>query len=109
MSEDPQRALRVKAAFETMYWIERQEGSGVIANISYSGALLEDASLRLDPGTKVRLRVMVEPERKVELAGVVVRHVATGFAVAFAESGSDAAHRLVDEIRASSPSRNQND
>jgi hypothetical protein len=92
-----------------MYWLERQEGGGVVANISSSGVLLEDTSLRLDPGTKVRLSVLVEPEKKVDLVGVVARHVATGFAVAFAPSSRDTAHQLVDEIVASSPSRNQKD
>jgi len=107
LSEDSQRAPRIEAVFETMYWVERQEGDGVVANISSSGALLENTSLRLDRGTKVRLSLLVEPEKRVELTGVVARHVATGFAVAFAPSSSGAVRHLMNEIVAGSPSRNQ--
>ena len=82
------------------------EGIGVLANISYCGALVEDSSIKPSVGSKVRVYVFVEPVDPIapaspyELVGRVVRHSSSGFAIDY-EDDDPEVHRLVDETAAS--------
>ena len=81
---------------------ERMEGIATLANISYSGALLEDTILRPRIGTHIDLCAYFKAlsASKVathfELAGVVTRHSSTGFAVKFEDNHNPAVRRMVD-------------
>jgi hypothetical protein len=79
-----------------------EEGIGVLSNISYSGALIEDTSVRPTVGTRVRVYVFVEssdpiaPASPYELVGRVVRHSRSGFAIEY-EDPDPEVRELVDE------------
>jgi hypothetical protein len=93
-SSDKRRGSRIRTRFETAYSVGREEGTGILANISYSGALLMETSLQARLGSKVRVRVvMSEP---FEVAGKVVRHVEGGFAIEYADVSPEL-RRLIDD------------
>ena len=91
------RASRVRTRFETAYSAGREEGTGILANISYSGALLTDTSLQPRIGSQVRVYVLLsEP---FDVVGKVVRHVEGGFAVEYAAVSQELG-RLIDNAAA---------
>lgn len=90
---------RFKAEFETLFSTERQEGAGVVADISYRGVRIDEASLQPKVGAALRIYVFLQPVNPVELRGTVIRHTDAGFALAFDEE-SDAIRRLVDDLSA---------
>ena len=99
--EDPndhsKRAIRIETRFETLYSAGREEGSGMLVNLSYSGALLESTSLSPKVGSDVRIHVFYQREAPVEAIGRVVRHAGSGFAIEFAEP-DPMVRKLVDAI-----------
>jgi len=102
MPEDANRKrrdLRFKTRFETLYSSDRQEGAGVLSDISYSGTLVTESSLRPCVGCLLRLYVFLQPVSPVELTGEVVRHTEDGFAVKF-KSEDPEVRQLVDDIGA---------
>lgn len=90
---------RFRAAFDALCSSGREEGVGVLADISYSGARLENATLRPEPGTKVRLYVFVQPVSPFELCGEVVRSDASSFAIRY-HLESPEVRQLVDDVAA---------
>jgi hypothetical protein len=96
---DKRRGLRIKTRFETLYSKDRQQGVGVLADISYSGLLIEGASILPKVGSKVRLYVFVQPVSPYELIGQVVRTMPDGFAVEYTESTPEI-RALVDDLAA---------
>ncbi len=106
MHENKRGEGRVRTQFETLYSAGRTEGAGIIADISYSGALISEASLRPDIGDKLRLYVFVQPVSPFELIGSVVRYTEDGFAIEYEVSDPDVC-RLVDDAAAivNAPSR----
>lgn len=76
------------------YWGDDLKGGGTIANISTSGALIEPASQRVSPGTRLGMLVRYFPEGaehcSVELSSEVVRTTDGGFAVTFRDLGPEA-------------------
>jgi hypothetical protein len=99
---EKRRADRVSTALNAHYSSGPEDGIGVLANISYSGALIEDSSVRPTVGTNVRIYVFTEPEDPIapaspyELVGRVVRHSSSGFAIEYEDADSEA-RQLVDE------------
>ncbi len=79
----PRHEIRAPVA----YWGANLEGGGTIANISYSGALIEPASRSAVPGTSLRLFVSGMEFTSVEVASEVVRTTPSGFAVCFVDLG----------------------
>jgi hypothetical protein len=71
----------------------------VLAEISYEGVRLEESSIRPEIGTRVVLYIFVRPVQPFELAGRVVRHTETGFALAI-DPPSLEVRRLVDDVAA---------
>ena len=96
---DKRRNPRFRTRFDALYSLGREEGSGVLVDLSYSGARLENATLAPEPGTKVRLYVFVQPIQPFELIGHVVRHAEGGFAVEVDVLDAEV-QRLVDDVRA---------
>lgn len=100
------RGDRVSTALNAHYSSGPEDGIGVLANISYSGALIEGSSVQPAVGTKVRIYVFTEPVDPIapaspyELLGRVVRHSSSGFAIEYEESDPEVC-LLVDEAAAS--------
>jgi len=96
---DRRRSPRFRARFDVLLSTGRQEGAGLLSEISYSGARLDETSFRPEPGTRVALYVFVQPVAPFELRGVVVRHTETGFAVDYDLFDAEI-RRLVDDVAA---------
>jgi hypothetical protein len=100
------RANRVPIRLETYYSYERVEGAGVVANISYSGALIEKTPKQPKVGTPIILYIRLHPptafeaQSPFELVGRVVRHSPAGFAVQYAEGVDLSLRRMVDDAAA---------
>lgn len=90
---------RVTTRFESLISSGRTEGTGVLADISYTGALVEDSTFMPELGKTMRLYVFVQPVAPFEVIGTVVRHTETGFAIEY-EQLSDEVRRLVDDASA---------
>ena len=90
---------RFRARFDTLCSAGRSEGVGVLTDLSYSGARLEETSLKPPVGSNVRLFVFVQPVSPFELVGRVVRHSDTGFAIEYTVENEDV-RRLVDDVAA---------
>ncbi len=103
---EKRRHVRFTTALNAHSSSGRGEGIGVLANISYCGALVEDASIKPSVGSKVRVYVFVEPVDPIapaspyELVGRVVRHSSSGFAIEYDDADPEV-HQLVDEAAAS--------
>ena len=90
---------RVQTRFESLYSAGRSEGTGTLADISYSGAMIVGASIKPDIGKPLRVYVFVQPVAPFELVGTVVRHTEEGFAIEYPTLGEDA-RRFVDDAAA---------
>jgi hypothetical protein len=90
---------RFRTRFDALYSDCKTEGAGVLADISYSGARIENASVRPEVGTCVRFYIFVQPVLPFELIGHVVRVTADGFAIQYDVSDSEV-RRLVDDVAA---------
>jgi hypothetical protein len=96
------RGVRVSTALNAHYSSGPEDGIGVLANISYSGALIEGSSVQPSVGSKVRIYVFTEPVDPIapaspyELVGRVVRHSSSGFAIEY-EDADPEVNQLVDE------------
>jgi hypothetical protein len=76
----PRLRLQSRASFHT----EEVEGWGTLHDFSSSGARIDEASSRLKPGERVRLRFTPRTDcLPVEVWAEVVRETETGFAVSF--------------------------
>ncbi len=93
------RGGRVPTQFESLYSAGRSEGTGTLADISYSGALIEGASMKPEIGKDLRIYVFVQPVAPFELVGTVVRHTEAGFAIEY-PAVSDEVRRFVDDAAA---------
>jgi hypothetical protein len=100
------RGDRFSIPLEVYCSFERVEGTATLANISYTGALVEDSSIRPEIGTRIKLYVYLKPPRAFEaetpfeLTGVVSRHSSDGFAVKFEDSRDPDLRRMVDDAAA---------
>jgi len=96
-SVEKRRASRVRTRFETPYSAGREEGTGILANISCSGALLTETSLQPRIGSQVRVYVLLSEPFGV--VGKVIRHVEYGFAIEYAAVSPKLSH-LIDDATA---------
>ena len=90
---------RFRTRFDTLCSSGREEGAGVLADISYAGARLEDASFSPEVGAKVTLYVFVQPVSPFQLQGKVVHRSEGSFAIEYLAE-SDEIRRLVDDVAA---------
>jgi hypothetical protein len=94
------RGTRIKTAFKSIYSAAREEGSATLAEISYSGARLQNTGLRPAPDTRVSVYVWLPNQSEpFELVGRVVRHTEDGFAIEYEDPGQNTCH-LVDAASA---------
>jgi hypothetical protein len=99
---EKRRDDRFPIALNAHYSAGPEDGIGVLSNISYSGALIEDSSVQPTVGARVRVYVFVEsadpiaPASPYELVGRVVRHSSSGFAIEYEDPDPDV-RELVDD------------
>ncbi len=91
---------RVQTRFESLYSAGRGEGTGTLADISYSGAMIEESSLQPEVGRELRLYVFVQPVAPFELIGKVVRVTEHGFAIEYEKIEDPEIRRFVDDAAA---------
>ncbi len=98
---------RVPISLKAYYSFGRVDGVGVLADVSYSGALVEDISTRPpEIGTPIVLCVYLKSPRGFEevtpfkLTGHVVRHSSNGFAVEFEDNHDPDVRRMIDDAAA---------
>ena len=101
---DRRRDSRISIRVDAHYSFGRVVEVGLIANISYSGALIESTTMRPEIGTPVVLYVDLKPPSAFEatipfeLAGQVVRHSPTGFAIEYRDRLDPDLRRIVDAV-----------
>ncbi len=93
------RHPRFRTRFDTLCSSGREEGAGVLCDISYAGARLEEASFRPEIGSKVTLYVFIQPVSPFQLQGTVVHRNDSGFAIEYLAE-SEEVRRLVDDVAA---------
>ncbi|MCP4007802.1 MAG: PilZ domain-containing protein [bacterium] len=92
--EDKRKKPRIGVRFRTQYDVKRSVGSGLVMDISETGALIEGADPMLIPGGRVRLKFsFYDDSLPVEVGAIVVRTTENGFGVKF--SGLDQRHRAL--------------
>ncbi len=96
---DRRRSDRFQTRFDVLLSADDREGAGVLAEISYAGARLEQVSQLPAVGEKIRLYVFVQPVAPFELEAHVTRHTESGFAVTF-ELFDEEIRNLVDDVSA---------
>lgn len=90
---------RFGTRFDVLCSSGEQEGSGTLVNLSRSGARLDCVTHMPEIGSKVRLYVFIQPVCPFELAGEVVRHEGTTFAIRYNNIDPEVG-RLVDDVAA---------
>ncbi len=92
------RSPRIRTWFETHFSSQRQEGEGVLADVSYTGARVEDTGIQPSIGALAILYVCLPDDAKpFQLEGRVTRHTDAGFAIEYARPDHDM-RRGVDRI-----------
>ncbi len=100
MDRDRRRSPRFKSRFDALYAAGKEEGAGILAEISYCGARLGGTNILPCIGTKVTLYVFVQPVAPFELTGWVSRHIGEdGFALDY-DLFDDQIRSLVDDVAA---------
>ncbi len=100
------RDNRIPMPLEVHYYFDGIEGFGELANISYSGALIDDTSMQPKIGTPAVLYVYLKPPGAFEAAtpfvvtSVISRHSSDGFAVKFEDNHDPDLRRMVDDAAA---------
>ena len=97
---------RISIRLEAFYSFGRVEDHGMLADISYSGALIEGTTMQPEIGTRIVLYVHLNPPSAFEatppfeLTGHVVRHHSTGFAIEYEDNHDPDLRRMVDDAAA---------
>ncbi len=97
---------RISIRLEAFYSFGRVEDNGMLADISYSGALIEGTTMQPEIGTRVVLNVYLKPPSAFEaatpfqLTGHVVRHSSTGFAIEYEDNLDPDLRGMVDDAAA---------
>ena len=96
---DRRRSPRFRTRFESIISSSSTEAAGLLDEISYAGARIEESSFKPPVGSKLTLHIFVQPVAPFELQGQVARHTETGFAVIY-ELFDPEIRRLVDDVAA---------
>ena len=100
------RGYRISIRLEVTGTSGRFEVVGVLTNISYSGALIEETSMQPEIRTSCVLHVYLKPPdafkvaSPFELTGRIIRHSSTGFAIEFTDRSDPDVRRMVDDAAA---------
>jgi hypothetical protein len=103
---DKRRDDRISIRLEAFYSFGRVEDNGMLADISYSGALIEGTTMKPEIGTRVSLYVYLKPPSAFEatapfeLTGVISRHSSDGFAIEYEDNHGPDLRRMVDDAAA---------
>jgi hypothetical protein len=93
------RHLRLKIRFDTLYSAGPNEGAGVLTEISYTGARIEEVMNPPKEGTLVRIYIFIQPVAPFEVAGHVARVDENSFAIHY-DNFDDDVRRLVEDVSA---------
>ncbi len=86
MPSDKPVAARYELSGPVEFRCDDQVGTGTVWNFSASGALVERASIVVERGSSLRMRLSYYPGSfEIEVPSEVVRTTPTGFAVRFTE------------------------
>jgi hypothetical protein len=86
-AEDNLPARRFRLKIPITYTADGRSGRATIVNISSTGALVRQATVKPKPGALIKMSYSCDGERnQTTLLGEVVRHAGTGFAVQFDDS-----------------------
>lgn len=96
-TRDRRRSGRILTRFEALLSSGREEGVGVLADISLCGAAFADTNLAPPLGTVVRAYVFVNPVQPFEIIGRVVRRQDDGFALEY-EKLEPEVRQLVEDV-----------
>ena len=96
---DRRRDGRIRTRFESAFSEGRREGTGVLADISHSGARIRDVSFKPEIGKTVCIYVCVKRVSPFEVWGIVARHTDDGFAIEYPTVDAEV-RRLVDDAAA---------
>ncbi|MCP4038900.1 MAG: PilZ domain-containing protein [bacterium] len=96
---DKRRSPRFRTRFDALVSSEDNEGAGILTEISYAGARLENVDKVPALGTKVTLYVFIQPVAPFQLRGNVTRVGDAFFAMAW-EPFDEEMQRLVDDVGA---------
>ena len=97
------RGYRIAIRLEVYDSEDLIEVVGVLANISYSGALIEGTSMQPEISTHIVLYLFLKPPgafkavSPFKLTGHVIRHSSTGFAIEFDEKFDPHVRRMLDD------------
>ena len=80
---DRRNSPRVSARVDALIYWEGRESAGVLGDLSYSGAVVEDCALRPPTGAKVRVYLYLPGEPTLELEAEVSRHTESGLALRY--------------------------
>jgi hypothetical protein len=100
------RDYRISIRLEACFSEDLYEVIGTLANISYSGALIEDTSMQPEIGTPCVLYLVLTPPDAFQavppfkLTGHVTRHSSTGFAIEYEPNFNPDVRRMVDDAAA---------
>ncbi len=103
---EQRRGFRISIRLEVIGTSGRFEVVGVLTNISYSGALIEETSMQPEIRTHCVLHVYLKPPdafkvaSPFELTGRIIRHSSTGFAIEFTDRFDPDVRRFVDDAAA---------
>ncbi len=89
---------RAEVEIIVLYASGTKRGSGTMTSLSLSGALLEKTSIRpkLSAAVEIRFRLPSD-ENPLTLAGTLVRHSASGFAIQFTTNPEIVRQMLLSE------------
>ena len=96
-SGERRRRVRIYTLFETLLRSSREEGTGVLCDVSIGGARIEKATLRPEVGSEVGLLVcQPEEDQSFELRGKVIRLTESGFSIAYGKAPAELHLLLLD-------------
>ncbi len=97
------RGYRISIRLEAYCSEDLVEVIGVLSNISYSGALIEDTSMQPEIGTHIALYLFLKPPgafkavSPFKLTGHVARHSSNGFAIEYDKKFDPNVRRVLDD------------
>ncbi len=103
---DRRHENRIPTTLKTYYSFDGVDGVGVLADVSYSGALIADTSKRPEIGKSIVLCVYLKspliPGKVItfELSGVVVRLSSPGFAIEYEDNHDPVVRGMLDAAAA---------
>jgi hypothetical protein len=96
-SAERRRDFRIRTHFETSFSSGSLQGSAMLGDISYSGALLTQTSLQPHLGSQVRVYILFNESSPFVVVGQVIRHITDGFAIEYADLRSEV-REFVDKV-----------